>query len=157
MKKRYKVLIILLILILVFLIGTFTSPIVREIITNKSVDKTVQLFYSDVTVNGIKDMSIIEDKDTISFATTLKEKGEKYILKYEIKNSSKNFSATVKVNCTEGNEYIKVTNEFDTTKEMKALETRKGELTLELLKQNAEKEPKTLKVKCTIVEDTKEK
>ena len=53
MKKGYKALIVVLILIIVFLIGTFTSPVVREIITNKSADKTVQLFYSDVLINGI--------------------------------------------------------------------------------------------------------
>ena len=156
MKKGYKILIVVFVLVLAFLIGTFTSPVVREIIVNKSVTEA-QLFYSDVLVNGIKDMSVIEDNDTISFATVMKKKGEKYILDYEIKNRSKYFSATVNVKCTKGNEYIKVVNEFDTTKEMKALEVRKGQLTLELIKQNAEPEEKSFEVECTIKEVTKEK
>ena len=158
MKNKYKVLIVILVLILAFLIGTFTSPVVREIITNNSShDKTFQLFYSDVLVNGIKDTSVIEDKNTISFTTTLQNKGETYVLDYEVKNSSKNYSAEVKVTCTEGNDYVKVNNQFDTTKEMEPLEVRNGKLTLELIKTNADKEDKTFKVKCTIVEDAKEK
>jgi len=155
MKKKYKVLIIVLVLLIAFLIGTFTSPMVREMISITSKSDPAELFYSDVLVNGIEDPTVIENDNTISFTAVLKKKGEKYVLDYKVTNSSKFLSADIEATCTKGNEYIEITNDFDTKKAMEPSEVRKGKLTLELLKQNPEKESKTYKVKCTIVENSK--
>lgn len=153
--KNYKALIVILLLLIAFLIGTFTSPMVKEIMSVTSKNKPAELFYSDVLVNGIEDPTVIENDNTLSFTTTFKKKGEKYILEYKVTNSSKFLSADVSATCTKGNEYLKITNDFDTSKSMEPSEIRKGKLTLELLKQNPEKESKSYKVKCTIVENSK--
>ena len=52
--------------------------------------------------------------------------------------------------CSEGNDYLTVTNEFDTTTNLEALKTRSVKLTLELKKSYAGEEDLDVTITCTI-------
>ena len=56
------------------------------------------------------------------------------MLDYDVTNSSKNYDADLDMTCTGGNEYLTVTNVFDTTDNLLATDTRSGKLTLTLSK-----------------------
>ena len=88
-----------------------------------------KVYYSDASVNGTQNLSVIKDDTHISFNTTLDNLGENYILDYDVTNGSKNYDADLEMTCTGGNEYLSVTNEFDDETILEALATRSGKLT----------------------------
>lgn len=151
---KKKIIIIILILVVILLLVSCTSPIVKEyIVTNNAPNP--EIIFTDVLVNGIKDNTIIEDDKTLNFTAILKDKGEKHILEYKISNNSKKLKSKVKVICTKDNDYLKITNEFDATKELEPEETREGILTVTLKKVTFEE--KEQKVKCTLEQTEIEK
>ena len=151
---KKKIIIVVLILVVILLLVSCTSPIVKEyIVTNNAPNP--EIIFTDVLVNGIKDNTIIEDDKTLNFTAILKDKGEKHILEYKISNNSKKLKSKVKVICTKDNDYLKITNEFDATKELEPEETREGILTVTLKKVTFEE--KEQKVKCTLEQTEIEK
>ncbi len=69
----------------------------------------------------------------IAFTAELHEIDETYELKYEVTNASKNYDMSVNINVPNGNEYIRVTNNFDTSN-LLARTSREGILTLKAIK-----------------------
>ena len=108
------------------------------------------VYYSDALVNGVQDLSVITDDTNITFTTTLETLGQQYVLDYDVTNGSKNYDAELVMECTEGNDYLTVTNEFDTTTNLEALQTRSGKLTLELKKSYAGDNDMDVTITCTI-------
>ena len=76
------------------------------------------------------------DKKTITFDTNdLKDVGDKSILTYDVTNLSNQYDGNVTIDVdVETNDYIRVTNDFDTTNALSSRETRTGTLTVELIK-----------------------
>lgn len=144
---KKKIIIAVLILVVLLLLVSCTSPIVKEyIVTNN--EPNPEIIFSDVLVNGIKDNTVIEDDKTLNFTAVLKDKGEKHVLEYKITNNSKKLKSKIKVTCTKDNDYLKINNEFDATKELDPEETRNGTLIITLKKVTFEEQEQ--RVKCTI-------
>ena len=107
------------------------------------------VYYSNALVNGVQDKSVITDDTHIAFTTELSTLGEQYVLDYEVTNGSKNYDAELEMVCTQGNEYLSVTNEFDDTTILKAKAKREGKLTLEVIKSNTGDDIEVT-IECTI-------
>ena len=105
--------------------------------TINSNDKDFKVYYSNALVNGTQDLSVVVDETHLSFTTTLETLGDTYILDYDVTNGSKNYDADLEMTCTGGNEYLTVSNEFDTSSNLAALATRGGKLTLTQIKSNS--------------------
>lgn len=112
------------------------------------------VYFSKAIENGEENNSLIKDSTNIAFVKDMSMKGEKYVLQYVVTNGSRNYDAGVEINCTESNEYLKITNDFDTENLLAAKASRNGELTVEVLKPYAGTETeskKDVEVTCTIV------
>ena len=147
MKKKILIVIILILLLLLLLL--FASPIVREYINTNS-KPNPEIIFSDVLVNGIKDNTVLDDVRTLNFTATLKDKGEKYEIKYKVVNNSKKRKSTVEIKCSKETDLLLITNNFDTEKELDIGEVRDGVITVELKKVTMKEEKQ--KVKCMIKE-----
>ena len=114
------------------------------------------VYYSDAYVNGNQDLSVITDTNKIVFNTTLNLIGQKYVLDYDVTNGSKLYDADVEMVCTGGNDYLSVNNEFDDEEDLLTLATRRGTLTLEMIRSNAGDDI-PVSIECTIVAKAVEK
>ncbi len=92
------------------------------------------VYYSKAVENGTENATIIKDKTHIVFTTELTGIDDKYVLDYEVTNGSKQYDANLVMNCTGGNEYLRVENKFNTTEILPARTTRSGRLTLTVIK-----------------------
>ncbi len=91
------------------------------------------VYFSKAYENGIEKNVLIKDKTHIEFTAELHEVEETYKLKYEVANASKNYDVSVSINVPVGNEYVRVTNDFDTSN-LLARTSRVGTLTLTVIK-----------------------
>ena len=149
MKKKKTLLLVVLLMAVGFAAVSTTLYINGQTKINANQDD-FNVYYSDALVNGIQDKSVIADDTHITFTTTLETLGEKYVLDYDVTNGSKNYDAKLVMECSEGNDYLTVTNEFDTTTNLEALKTRSGKLTLELIKSFAGDTDMDVTITCTI-------
>ena len=147
-KMKYIIGILLLFLIIGFATITISLGINANTKITSDVDD-FKVYYSDAYVNGTQDLTVIDDERHISFETSLDTIGQKYVLDYDVTNGSKNYNADLEMVCTGGNEYLSVTNNFDDVTILDALDTRRGTLTLEMIKSNAG-DDKTVTIECTI-------
>ncbi len=92
------------------------------------------VYYSKAVENGVENNSLIKDKTHIEFTTELTGIDDKYVLDYDVTNASKQYDANLVMNCVGGNEYLRVSNRFDTTEILPARTTRSGRLTLTVIK-----------------------
>ncbi len=111
-------------------------------------DVDFDVYFSKAIENGVENTSIIKDKTHIEFITELSNVGDQYVLEYDVTNGSKQYDANLVINCTGGNEYLRVENKFETTETLPARQTRKGTLTLTTIKSSL-KEQK-IEVSCEI-------
>ena len=149
MKKKKTLLLVVLLMAVGFAAVSTTLYINGQTKINANQDD-FNVYYSDALVNGIQDKSVIADDTHITFTTTLETLGEKYVLDYDVTNGSKNYDAKLVMECSEGNDYLTVTNEFDTTTNLEALKTRSVKLTLELIKSYAGDTDMDVTITCTI-------
>ena len=156
MKKKKTLLLVVLLMAVGFAAVSTTLYINGQTKINANQDD-FNVYYSDALVNGIQDKSVIADDTHITFTTTLETLGEKYVLDYDVTNGSKNYDAKLVMECSEGNDYLTVTNEFDTTTNLEALKTRSGKLTLELIKSYAGDTDMDVTITCTIDENAIER
>ena len=117
--------------------------------TNQSNIDDFTVYFSDVLVNDVQDLTLVKNENELVFTTTLEELGNQYKITYDITNGSKYFDAAFVISCTQSNNYLKVTNQLDTSN-LPALETRTGNLTLEKTQTNAAEENTKYTVTCTI-------
>ena len=148
MKKK-TILLVVLLLAVGFAAVTTTLFIngTTNIGTNKS---DFDVYYSKAKVNGVEDNSVIQDDTHIVFTQEMKKVGETYVLDYDVTNGSRNYDASLTMTCTESNEYLSVTNAFDTDTTLPATETRTGKLTIELIKGYVGETTKEVTIECTI-------
>ncbi len=92
------------------------------------------VYFSKAVEDGVENNSLIQDKTHLTFRAELSKINEKYVLEYDVTNASKQYDASISINCTGGNEYLRVENKFNTTEDLKAREIRSGRLTLTVIK-----------------------
>ena len=149
MKRKKTMLLVVLLMAVGFAAVSTTLYINGQTKINANQDD-FNVYYSDALVNGVQDLSVVTDDTHISFTTTLETLGEQYVLDYDVTNGSKNYDAELEMTCTAGNEYLTVTNEFDTDENLAALATRSGKLTLELIQSYAGETDMEVTIECTI-------
>lgn len=132
MKKRNVL--ILVILLAVGFAAVSTTLIINGTLNIAANENDFHVYFSNAIENGVENKNLIKDDTHIAFSQNMSLIGEKYILDYDVTNGSRNYDADLKMNCTESNEYLKVTNEFDEETNLSATETRTGKLTVEVLK-----------------------
>lgn len=119
------------------------------------------VYFSNAIENGIENKKLIRSDTLIKFEHDMTLKGEKYILEYDVTNGSKNYDAEVSINCLNGlSDYLEVTNEFDEDSVLLATQTRRGKLTIEVIKAYAgtkEEKEKNIEVSCEIVANAVER
>ena len=149
MKKKKTLLLVVLLMAVGFAAVSTTLYINGTTKINANQDD-FNVYYSDAKVNGVQDLSVVTDETHLTFTTTLETLGEKYVLDYDVTNGSKNYDAELVMECTEGNEYLSVTNDFDDENVLETLQTRSGKLTLEIIKSYAGESDMEVTISCTI-------
>ena len=148
MKKKG---ILLVVLLLAVGFAAVTTTLFINGTTNIGTNKEdFEVYYSKALVNGVEDNTVIQDDTHIVFTQEMKSVGETYVLDYDVTNGSRNYDAALTMSCTESNEYLNVTNVFDTTTNLEATKTRTGKLTIELMKGYAKEEGKEVTIECII-------
>ena len=149
MKNRNSIFLVVLLLVIGY--ASVSTTLYIDGSTNINANQgDFNVYYSDALVNGVRDLSVVESETVITFKTNLQTLGEKYILDYDVTNGSKNYDAEVTMECTQGNEYLTVTNEFDDETVLESLKTRRGKLTLELTKSYSSETDMDITIACTI-------
>ena len=108
-----------------------------------------KVYFSRVLINGVEDNSIVSSATELNFSNKLTNIGQEYIIDYDITNGSKYFDASISMTCTQGTEYLSVTNTFNTNN-LASLETRTGKLVLKRLKSLASNESQFTEITCNI-------
>ncbi len=148
--RKVKYFIPLFILFLTIGFATVNQTLsIKGSATNQSNIDDFTVYFSDVLVNDVQDLTLVKNENELVFTTTLEELGNQYKITYDITNGSKYFDAAFVISCTQSNNYLKVTNQLDTSN-LPALETRTGNLTLEKTQTNAAEENTKYTVTCTI-------
>ena len=147
--KNKKIMLLSLLLITIGFATVSTTLFINGSSKISSNDADFKVYYSDAYVNGAQDLSVVVDETHLSFTTTLDTIGQSYVLDYDVTNGSKNYDADVEMVCTGGNDYLRVTNEFDDEANLIARQTRSGKLTLEMIKSNVGDDI-DVNIECTI-------
>lgn len=152
---------ILLLLFLVIGFASISTTLLINGITNiSSNNDDFDVYFSNAIENGTTKRNLIKDETRIVFTVDMSLVGERYVLDYDVTNGSRNYDAELTINYTNSNEYLKITNEFDTSTNLLATETRSGKLVIEIIKPyvGTEEEPtKNMDVSCTIVANAVER
>lgn len=158
MKRKY--LIILVMLLAIGFASVSTTLTLNGVFNIGKNDEDFDVYFSKTLEDGVENNKLVKDDTHIMFTKNMSLVKEKYILDYDVTNGSKNYDASITINCTESNEYVGVTNVFDTENILVATETRRGTLTIEVLKPyvGTEEEPtKDIEISCEIVAAAKER
>lgn len=150
--KKNKVILLVLMLVIGFA-AVSTTLILNGTLNIGFNTPEFDVYFSNAIEDGVENKKLIKDDTHISFIKDMTLKDETYTLDYDVTNGSKNYDASLTISCTESNEYIEVTNTFDTTTNLPATETRSGKLTIKVTKPyvGTEEEPtKNIEVTCTI-------
>jgi len=131
--KRKNILIFAILLMAIGFAAVSTTLFLNGNTNVASNTQDFDVYFSKAYENGVENNTLIQDKTHITFAANLKEIDEVYELKYEVTNASKNYDVSVSIHVPNGNEYLQVTNDFDTSN-LLARTTREGILTLKVIK-----------------------
>ncbi len=113
------------------------------------------VYFSASYENGTKNNRLIKDDRHIVFSHSMSLVGEKYTLEYDVTNGSREYDANVSINCTNGNEHLKIVNDFDERSTLLATKTRTGVLTIELV--TAYVEDTEFNITCEIINTATER
>ncbi len=149
MKRRSVLLLGMLFLVVGFAAVTSTL-VINGNARIASNDDDFDVYFSASFENGKKKNSLIKDDTHIVFDYDISMIGETYTLEYDVTNGSREYDASVSINCTNSTEYLGITNEFDEETNLLATETRKGTLKIELVKAYVG-ETTDVEVSCEIV------
>ncbi len=93
------------------------------------------IYFSKAVENGKEDNSLIKDKTHIVFVAEFNHVGEQYVLDYTITNGSGNYDALFELKYTGAStDTFSIVNNIDTTRPLKAMETRKGRIVIKQIK-----------------------
>jgi len=138
MKRRKFLVYVAIVLMTVGFAAVSTTLYLNGQISVVANVRDYDVYFSKTLENGHENNTLIKDKTHIEFNGELANIDETYELKYTVTNGSKNYDASVAMSCTGGNEYLRVENAFDITKELKAQESREGTLTIKVIKSTTE-------------------
>jgi len=149
--KNKKQLLILVILFMTIGIAAVTTNVIINGSTTIAKDPTdYSVFFSKTVVNGVADNSIITADNQITFNKAFQAIGDTYKIDYTITNDSKNYDASVSVNCTASDTYLQITNSLDTASAIQAKKTKTGTLELKLLKSYTGESEYSKTITCTL-------
>lgn len=147
--KKLKVIILLNLFFVTIGIAAVTTNLSFDI--NSSIASNPDdflVYFSDVKVNGVQDLSLVRNEKTLVFSKEFSAVGDKVTIDYDVTNASKNYDATIMISCTESNNHLNVTNNFDTNSYLVARSSRTGVLVVELT--NAVSDEKRYDITCSI-------
>lgn len=150
--KKNKILLIVLLMVIGFA-AVSTTLVLNGTLNIGFNNPEFDVYFSNAIENGVENKKLIKDDTHIEFTKDMTLKDETYTLDYDVTNGSKNYDASLTINCTESNEYIEITNVFDTDTNLLATETRSGTLTIKVVKPyvGTEEEPtKSIEISCSI-------
>ena len=154
--KRTKIeILISLLFIVVGLAAVTTNLIINGSTSIARNPDDFLVYFSDVKVDGVQDLSLIRTEKNLVFYNELSTVGDTKTIEYDVTNASKNYDATVSISCTESNNYLNVTNSFDQKNNLTVRSTRTGTLTIELT--NAVTEEKRYEISCSITSSAVER
>lgn len=130
---KNKKLMLLIVLLTIGFAAVSTTLLINGTTNVAENTSEFEVYFSNAVENGTEKKELIKDKTHIAFTANLSMLGEVYELKYEVTNASKNYDASVNLNVPSGNEYISVTNNFDTSN-LLARTKREGTLILKVVK-----------------------
>lgn len=133
MKNKNYVLLIILLMVVGFASVATTLIINGTAKVGANTDE-FDVYFSNASVNGVENKRVIKSPKVINFSNDMTLKDETYTLDYDVTNGSKNYDANITINCTASNEYLEITNTFDTTESLKATATRSGKLVVKVIK-----------------------
>ena len=147
--KALKKEIFFILLFMVIGIAAVTTNVVGNMSTsiNQNPDDFL-VYFSDVKVNGTKDLSLVKSENELVFDGEFSAIGDKKVITYDVTNASKNYDAEVSINCTNSTNYLTISNSFDTNTNLSASSSKTGTLTVELT--TAVSSETTQEIKCTI-------
>ncbi len=148
--KRRSVLLLGMLFLMVGFAAVTSTLVINGNARIASNDDDFDVYFSASFENGKKKNSLIKDDTHIVFDYDISMVGETYTLEYDVTNGSREYDASVSINCTNSTEYLGITNEFDEETNLLATETRKGTLKIELIKAYAG-ETTDVEVTCEIV------
>ena len=148
-KIKYVIGILLLFMVIGFATVTVTLSINGNAKILSDLDQ-FKVYFSDVKLNGSQDLSLVKSETKLEFELEMSTIGTNEIIKYDVTNASTMFDANITISCTDGDEYLSVINEFDTSN-LLASTTRTGILTLKKLKSNASELDKNYMITCNII------
>ncbi len=131
--KRKSLLVLAIMLMTVGFAAVSTTLFINGNTNVASNTDDFDVYFSKAIENGVENNALIKDKTHITFTANLTKIDEVYELKYEVTNASKNYDVSVTLNVPNGNEYVRVTNDFDTSN-LLARTSREGTLTLRVIK-----------------------
>ena len=150
---KRKNLILLVLLLAIGFAAVSTTLILNGTLNIGENNEDFDVYFSKSIEDGAENNKLIKDDIHLEFSKDMSLVGEKYVLDYDVTNGSRNYDAEITINCTESNEYLKVTNEFDTSEYLISTETRRGKLTIEVLKPfvgDSEENTKDISISCEI-------
>ena len=148
-KLKYIVGILLLFMVIGFATVTVTLGIAGNVNVISDVSD-FKVYFSDVRINGVRDMTVVNSDKELVFAIDLAGLGATHVIEYDITNASSVFDASLSVNCTQGDDLLSITNIFDFSTNLLAKETRSGSLILKKLKVNTNETDTNYSVTCSI-------
>lgn len=141
-------------ILLLFMTIGFAAISTSLSITGKTTVTTTiddfKVYFSDVKVNGVQDLSLVENETTLNFDFYIEEVGTSYTIDYNVTNGSKYYDASLSMSCTNGNNYLSIVNAFDTSNNLVAKQTRSGSLVMKKIKTIAKDEVTSNRVVCTL-------
>lgn len=151
---KRKNLILLVLLLAIGFAAVSTTLVLNGTLNIGENTQDFDVYFSKTLEDGVENNKLIKDDTHLEFSKDMSLKGDTYTLEYDVTNGSRNYDAEITINCTESNEYVGVTNEFDTTNNLLATETRRGKLKIEVLKPyvgTTEESTKDISITCEIV------
>ena len=142
--------ILLVLLFMVIGIAAVTTNVVISGSTNiaKNPDDFL-VYFSDVKVNGVQDLSLVRNEKQLVFNKEFSSVGQKVEITYDITNASKNYDASISIECTPSTNYLSIVNSFDTANNLGARQTESGVLTITQSKSYTG-DDLTQEISCTI-------
>ena len=141
------------ILLLFMVIGFATVTVSLSLSGNARLTGDIgdfKVYFSDVKMNDEQNLRLVKSETEIIFDVLLQEIGTTYKISYDVTNASSMFDANLSVSCTQGDEYVSVINDFDSST-LPALTTRTGDLTIKKLKAYGSETNKDYTITCSIV------
>ncbi len=160
---------IALILMSIGFAAVTTSLVINGTINYGYDSEEFDVYFSEAILDGeVKSEELIDtDKKSITFTTKdLSKQGDRSILEYQVMNNSKQYNAEVEINCerleaggnvseTQTSEYTEITPSPKSLT-VKAQESRKGTITVELKKVSTEEKEEKFKCSLTVTPTERE-